>query len=37
VAEAWEREGWAARTGGGVALTVRGWLLLDALVARAAA
>ncbi len=37
VAEAWEREGWASRAGGVVALTPRGWLLLDALVARAAA
>jgi oxygen-independent coproporphyrinogen-3 oxidase len=37
VAEAWAREGWAVPAGGGVALTARGWLLLDALVARAAA
>ena len=37
VAEAWAGEGWAVPAGGGVALTVRGWLLLDALVARAAA
>lgn len=37
VAEAWEREGWGARRGDAVTLTARGWLLLDALVARAAA
>ncbi len=37
VADAWEREGWALRTAGSLALTPRGWLLLDSLVARATA
>ncbi|HJS47395.1 MAG TPA: radical SAM family heme chaperone HemW [Gemmatimonadales bacterium] len=37
LAEDWEGLGWARRDGGAVRLTPRGWLLLDALVARAAA
>lgn len=32
----WERQGWARLGGGRVAVTPRGWLVLDALVARAA-
>ena len=37
LAEEWEGQGWARRDGGAARLTPRGWLLLDALVARAAA
>jgi oxygen-independent coproporphyrinogen-3 oxidase len=37
VAGSWIREGWAVPGGGALSLTPRGWLLLDSLVAQAAA